>query len=71
MKTYEVKVPIAGHLTVSVQADSEEEAIEKAVDSGTMADLDCWEALKQFNQGNICHCPQPWEAEILDSYDED
>lgn len=63
MSTYRVTVPIAGHHTVMVEAETEEEAIEKAMDTD-MSDGDFeWEALEQFHQGNVCYCPSPWEAE--------
>ena len=63
MKEYEVTLPIAGHAYVTIEAESEEEAIEKAMDIVTLRDVDHWEALERFNQGNICFCPQPWHAE--------
>lgn len=62
MKTYEVMVPMAGHLLVYVQADNEEAAIQQAIESGTLDDLEDWEPLKQFHTGNVCYCPRPWEA---------
>ncbi len=71
MKTYEVKVPIAGHLIVLVQASTQEDAIIQAVESGTIDDLEDWEAIRQFHTGNICYCPRPWEAEVLSEDEED
>jgi len=62
-RIYSVKIPIAGHAFLEVEADSEEEAIDKAIDAATIDDVDEWEALKQFNVGNVCFCPSPWEAE--------
>lgn len=65
MKTYTVKVPIAGHIIVNVEAESEEDAARKAMESDdlTLDNLDSWEALEQFNAGNVCYCPHPWEVE--------
>lgn len=63
MKTWLVKVPIAGHANTVVDAETEEEAIALAIDTVHLTDVDEWEALRQFNQGNICYCPHPWEAE--------
>ena len=65
MKTYTVTVPIAGHIVIDVEAESEELAIEAAMNSDklTLDNVDCWEALEQFNEGNVFYCPQPWEAE--------
>lgn len=63
MKTYNVTLPIAGHCYLTVEANSEKEAINKAFDEVTIDHLESWEALHQFNQGNVCYCPQPWNAE--------
>ena len=71
MKTWEVTVPIAGHAYITVEAESEEEAIEKAIDEVTLDEIDHWEALERFNQGNICFCPQPWEAEAEPEFDDE
>lgn len=60
---YEVTIPIAGHAFLTVEADSEESAIEEAMNVVTIDDVEEWEALDQFNQGNICYFPMPWEAE--------
>ena len=49
--------------TATVEADSEEEAIEKAIETVHLDDVENWEALKEFNMGNVCFCPRPWEAE--------
>ncbi len=63
MKTYSVKIPIAGHAYIEIEADSEEEAIDKAFASEiTNEDIESWDTVRQFNQGNVCYCPQPWEA---------
>lgn len=60
MSEYEVKLPIAGHLTFYVEAESEKEAIEKANDMPSQeGELD-WQQVGSFNQGNVCYCPQPW-----------
>lgn len=62
MKTYVVTIPIAGHATCEVNAESEEEAIEAGM---CMDAKDCeinWEYLTAFHTGNVCHCPNPWKA---------
>ena len=61
---YNVQVPIAGHAYITVEADSEEQAKEKAINETSLDDIESWEALEQFNQGNVCYCPQPWEIEV-------
>jgi hypothetical protein len=63
MAEYNVTIPIAGHVYKTVEADSEEAAIEKAMEELTVADIGDWEPLMQFNRGNVCYCPSPWEAE--------
>ena len=64
MKTYGVKIPIACHAYVEVEAENEEEAVTKAMQSDFgLNDVEEWEALERFNQGNVCYCPLPWEVE--------
>lgn len=65
MATYSVLIPMAGHICVEVEADSEEAAIEAAFESDdlTLKNVTEWEVLKQFNRGNVCYCPSPWDAE--------
>ena len=53
----------AGHAIIDVDAASEEEAIQKAMEEVTIDHIETWEAVKQFNKGNVCYCPRPWEAE--------
>lgn len=67
-KIWSVTLPIAGHLYVEVEAENEEEAIEKGF-SAEFTDSDVeWETLYSFCQGNVCHCPSPWKAcaELID-----
>lgn len=64
MKTYNVIIPIAGHAHIQVEADNEEQAKELAMDKATIDDLEDWECLEQFNRGNVCYCPAPWEIEV-------
>ncbi len=71
MKTWEVTVPIAGHAYITIEADSEEEAISKALDEVNLDNVESWESVRQFNEGNVCYCPQPWEAEARLGFGED
>jgi hypothetical protein len=71
MKTWEVTVPIAGHAYLTVEAESEDEAIAKALDEVRLADIENWDGLRQFNEGNICYCPRPWEIEVTKCYDDE
>lgn len=66
MRVYAVTIPIAGHAFMEVEANNEEEAIEIAMDSVSIGDVENWEPLEQFNQGNVCYCPAPWEVEAED-----
>jgi hypothetical protein len=71
VKTYHVTLPIAGHITVTVEAESKDAAIAKALETDvSSADIDEWTTLKKFNSGNVCHCPSPWEAEVVEDDDE-
>lgn len=60
-KTWEVTLPIAGTAYITVEADSEEQAIEKALGEAELAHLHDWEALEKIVQGNVCYAPT-WEA---------
>ena len=64
-KSYVVTIPIAGHAVVYVNANNAEEAIEAAMSSDqlTIKSIESWEAIERFLEGNVCYCPQPWEAE--------
>ena len=45
-KTYSVTMPIGGHAIVSVEANSEEEAIALAIDKVTYDDIETWDAAR-------------------------
>jgi hypothetical protein len=64
MAKYQVTIPVAGHVFMEVEANSPDEAIERAMFEGEFrsSDIEGWELLEAFNRGNICYCPQPWEA---------
>lgn len=64
MKTYGVRIPIAGIAYVEVEATCEEAAELAALDRVTLSDIESWDGLRQFNQGNVCFCPHPWEIEV-------
>ena len=64
MKTYLVTIPLAGHFSVEVEAESKEQAIEKAQEADPKDGELQYEYLTRFNQGNVCYCPQPWELEV-------
>ena len=59
MKKYGVSIPIAGYVYKEVEADSKEEALEKAFDEGykddEIAELDMYDVLVE---GNVCYTYQ-------------
>lgn len=59
-KEYEVCLPITGIIWVTVEADSEKEAIEAAFESDqlTLDNVEQWEAHKRICSGNILHASQ-------------
>ena len=71
MKEYYVQLPIAGVVSVTVEADTEEEAIQAALSTGwTLEELDKGKGKMQLEeldlyehalQGNVCYLPI-WEA---------
>jgi len=62
-KTWHVTLPIVGHAFLSVEAETEEDAINTAMNNCSFTDIDSWEAIHRFQAGNISFCPRPWEAE--------
>lgn len=62
MPTFNVLVPFAGHIEVTVEAESKDQAITAAIGAATLDDVESWEVLERFIQGNVCYCPSPWEA---------
>jgi hypothetical protein len=72
-KFYEVVVPFAGHVLVRVEAESKKEATDNAIckgliftakdEDGVAADILDLETLSRFNDGAVCYCPAPWQAE--------
>lgn len=57
MKTYEVTLPIAGIAYITVQAESEEDAIAKAMEEVSRDDIEEWEAFERIVSGNVLHAP--------------
>jgi len=57
MASWTVLVPITGYIPVSVEADSEKEAIEAAFESEelNLDNVGEWEAHKAIVQGNVFH----------------
>lgn len=57
MKLYTVKVPIVAVCYIDVEAETEEEAIEKAFESDDLKleNVDEWEPLEHITQGNVIY----------------
>ena len=68
-KTYDVIIPIGGHITITVEAEDKDQAItaalEKRLSPEEIADAE-WEMLDKVNNGNVCHFPLPWEVEAIE-----
>lgn len=62
MAIWNVTLPIAGHAFLTVEADDEGAAIEAALGEVTLSDIEDWEAMETFSQGNVLYCPRPWDA---------
>lgn len=64
MKTYVVTIPIAGHISFEIEAE-DEKAAEKAAWGSDVKEGDLsWDMLESFGEGNVCHCPSPWEVQV-------
>ncbi len=66
MKTWSVTLPISGHAYLEVEAETEEEAIDAAMNACSIDEVETWEPLRRINQGNVCYAMQPWEAEAVE-----
>lgn len=53
MKEYIIKMPVTGLLVRTVNANSEEEAIEKFHNEVTIDDIETWESHEQIVKGNV------------------
>lgn len=69
-KRYTVSVPVLAICLVEVVADSEDQAIDYAVDHATLDKVDAWQAHKILVQDN-CFYGDLNEAEIFDTEDLD
>ncbi len=67
-KDYWVTVPVDCHVVISVHADSEDEAMEKALETDiginiSGAYLEQFDLIESVNTGNVCHITQ-WNIEV-------
>jgi hypothetical protein len=66
-KTYEVTLPITGIAYLTIEAESEDEAIETALNEVMIDHIEMWEAVRDINRGNVCYAMQPWSAEARET----
>ena len=77
---YRVDLPFAGVMSVYVEADSKEGAIEAAMGSEDLAqvrmhsdspnvDIDTWEVYRRLSSGNVLH-PHHNEADAVEEPDD-
>lgn len=72
LKQWDVLLPMAGHVLVTVEAESKDAAIVAAFDADiSLKNIEDFEVLKQFTKGNICYCPSPQEPEATLAFGED
>ena len=57
MKEFCISVPICGYAVVTVEAEDEDEAIAKALDTFELSDIESWEALEHVMEGNCFYGP--------------
>ena len=67
MKTWSVTIPITGLAYLEVEAETEDEAIDIAMDSVTIDEVETWEPIRHVNKGNVCYAMQPWDAEAVEA----
>lgn len=67
---YTVKIPIVAVCYVDVEADNEQEAIEKAMisDDLNLENVDEWEALEHICEGNVVYTYNT-DVEVYESED--
>lgn len=55
MPKYNVMLPVAGYVSCEVEAESEDEAIEKAKDVDfSTSDIEEWNVYVDLMKGNVC-----------------
>lgn len=64
MKKYSVSLPFSGYVYVDVEAESEKDAINNALESAQMrcfaegnTEIVEWDFFKNIVQGNVCYAP--------------
>lgn len=55
MKEFTIMIPMTGYVEVTVQADDEDSAIDKAFELATLEDVAEWDLHRNITQGNVSH----------------
>lgn len=63
-REYHVTVPIGAHAFLTVVADSEEDAVDRAMEEVTLEHVEDWDVMREVNRGNVCYFPSPWEIVV-------
>lgn len=58
MTEYIITIPIAGYVTMSVEAANKEDAIDEAFQNASLNDIDEWDVYSQIVEGNVLYAPQ-------------
>jgi hypothetical protein len=66
MPKFDVILPIAGHISMTVEADNKEAAIDKAMDTAKIEDVESWEYY-EHSEGNVNSFPSPYYPEADES----
>lgn len=72
MSRYYVTLPIAGYVSVEVEADNEAQAIETAMMSDiSVDDIIEWDTYRRLVDGNVCYVsPNRAEVELIEDDEE-
>ena len=59
LKMYYVQLPVVGIIGFEIEAESEEDAIEKALNSDqiTSDNFEEWDVVESVCKGNVCYAP--------------
>lgn len=66
MNEYEVKIPIAGFLSVTVEAQTELEAQQLAYENAEWSHVAEWDTYKKLVKGSVI-CAPLWQIEVINN----
>lgn len=71
MKEFEVTIPIVGMAYLTIQAETEADAIAEAMKIASPEDVNEWQAHEHIVRGNVCYVqPSSAVAKYLSDLDE-